>query len=79
MKDFVPMPTADGYEGYEALTERCSNWMRSQPEARVINFQSVLIRKTDGGGHLFTYLFTYSFTCFIYLLAYLLILFALIT
>lgn len=49
IKDMIPLPTDEGFEGFEALTERTNIWLKEQPLGTVlINMQSVLIQKQEG-------------------------------
>lgn len=45
----IPLPMDEGFEGFEALTERTNSWLKEQPMGTVlINMQSVLIQKQEG-------------------------------
>ena len=50
IRDFVPMPVDDTYEGFGELTERANMWLSEQPEnVRVTNMMSVMVQKDEGG------------------------------
>ena len=50
IKDFVPMPVDDTYEGFGELTERANMWLSEQSEdVRVTNMMSVMVQKDEGG------------------------------
>jgi hypothetical protein len=49
IKDMIPLPTDEGFEGFEALTERTNSWLKEQPLGTVlINMQSVMVQKQEG-------------------------------
>ena len=42
------METEDGYEAFECLVERANEWLKSQPNATIINMASVIVKKDYG-------------------------------
>jgi len=49
IKDVVPMPTDDGYEGFEDLIERTNTWLKDQSDILIIGMQSIMVQKNDDG------------------------------
>ena len=48
VKDFIPQPCEDGYEGFELLIDKANTWFKDQPDITVTNFQSVMVQRDDG-------------------------------
>lgn len=48
MKDIVPRPTEDGYEGFEELIDHANTWLKDQCDTVITNMQSVMVQKDDG-------------------------------
>ena len=48
IKDFVPLPNEDGYEGFGDLTDKANMWVKDQADIIVKNMQSLMVQKDDG-------------------------------
>jgi len=49
IKDMIPEPTEDGYEGFDSLAEKTNSWLANQPSSvTVVNMQSVMVMMSEG-------------------------------
>jgi len=49
IKDMIPEPTEDSYEGFDALAEKTNSWLANQPPSiTVLNMQSVMAMLNEG-------------------------------
>lgn len=48
VKDIVPQPTENTYEGFEDLIDRMNYWFKEQSDMHITNLQSVMVQKQNG-------------------------------
>jgi len=48
VKDFIPQPTENTYEGFEDLIDRMNYWLKEQSDMYLTNLQSVMVQKQNG-------------------------------
>jgi hypothetical protein len=48
IKDVVPQPTENTYEGFEDLIDRMNYWLKEQSDMYITNLQSVMVQKHSG-------------------------------